>query len=353
MRPWVPLVLLLLAGCVATPPPEEVDANATTPTAPTSGSGNETTEATPPIGERMDTTMERFVLLENHTLDVLQPDAPEMPAANVAEPLSAIAFWESFATPLTLTPWTAPPFRVPFETTGDIEITIRFSSNAPAIATNPKAAGFPGVGGWLGTVDRFAFFLLAQDAPDSLEAGKVYTVTMKATPPKGGFFARQGDQLALYSFLSYQTADGTPVSYVVGGPDPAGVKLPHAHFNLSAPRATVLLDESGELGPNPGISGDMHNAPVDIALSVPPDALYVVLEVDGAPKAGDRIDIDGGFRTSGGDVITGGSGPNAKEIAVLGPGNLQAYGRDLLAHVTCGACPNGGTYTLKVTAYAP
>lgn len=347
---WLP-VLVLVVGCVAQPSPEAPRGNETPVAAPEEESAPPPVSV--PIGERMPAGMERFVLLANHTLGVMRPEDPELALANVPETLTPTAFWESFAQPLTLTPWASDEFRVPFETTGELDVTIRFMSDVPAVAAQPKAAGFPGAGGWIGTTERFAFFTLAADAPDSLEAGKVYTVHLKGTPPAGGFFVRAGERLAVYTFLSYQTADGTPVEYVIGGPEPAGIALAHAHFNVTAPRAIVILDEVGEIGPNPGPAGDLHREPVDLPLKVPADAVYVVLEVDGTPKAGTRIDIDGSFRTPSGEPIAGGSGPNAREVAVLGPGNLQASGRDLVARVTCASCPAGGTYTLKVTAYAP
>lgn len=354
MRVVLLAFVLLAAGC-ASPGPETVDSpagNATPPSAPTPPAG-EPAAPEPALGERMPTTMERFVMQANQTLGVLRPGDPEMPLATVPQTLAATAFWESFVKPLALPAWPSFPLRSAFETTGPVEIALSFSATAPAVATNPRTAGFPPVGLWLGTSERIEFFLLANDAPDTLEAGKVYTVRLTATPPKGGWFVREGEMVALYPFLGYQTADSSPMSFVVGGPDPGGFVLPHQHFALRAPNATVLVDESGEIGPNPGPSGEMHSAPVDVAFTVPPDALYVVLEVTGAPKAGDRIDVDVSARTPGGEIILGGSSPGATERTALGPGNLKAYGRDLVAHVTASATPSGGTYALKVTSYSP
>lgn len=351
MRAQVLVVLLLLAGCVTPPRQDAVETNESAPTATPTGDAS----APPPAaqGERMPATMERFVMQANTTLGVLRPDEPEMPLATVPQALSATAFWESFVNPLTLTPWPSFPLRSAFETTGDIAIVLSFTSTAPGVSPNPRAAGFPPVGGWLGTTERHEFFLLANDAPDSIEANKVYTVRLTAKPPRGGWFVTEGEQLALHPFLAYQTADGSPVSFVVGGPEPAGFVLPHEHFELVAPTAIVLVDETGELGPNPGPSGEMQQEPVDVPFNVPPEALYVVLEVSGAPKAGQRVDIDVSARTPGGEVILGGSSPYAVEKTVLGPGNLREFGRDLVAHVTSSASPAGATYALKVTAYTP
>lgn len=351
MRAWLLGAIVLVVGCVT--PADDAPAVNQTPVDATPTPDQGASVAAPPMGERMPATTERFVMQANQTLGVLRPGDPELAIAKVPQTLSATAFWESFATPLSLPAWPSYPIGVAFETTGDVEIALSFSVDAPATSTNPRAAGFPPVGLWFGTLERQAFFLLVSDAPDTLEAGKVYTVRATARPPTGGFFVREGEQLALHPFLSYQTADGRAPSFVVGGPEPAGFLLPHEHFNLSAPRAIVLVDETGELAPNPGFTGDTHQDPIDVPFTVPPEALYVVLEVSGAPKAGSRIDVDGSIRTPGGETIAGGSSPNAQEVAAIGPSNLKAFGRDLVAHVTASAAPAGGTFALKVTAYAP
>lgn len=351
MRVWIIACVAVLAGCMGAPAPTaEPTTNATLGTP---GDVSNATGPAPPVGERMPVAMERFALLANGTLGVLASDAAPMPQANVPEPARPTAFYEGFATPLTLTPWPSFPFGRAFETTGDIEIMLSFTSASTAVATNPKPAGFPAVGAWFGTPDRFAFFLLATDAPDSLEAGKVYTVKLHAAAPPGGFFVRPGEQLALHPFLSYQTADGQPVSYVVGGADPAGFVLPHQHFNLSADRAAVLVEKTGELGPNPGPTSDMQQQPVDLAFTVPPEVVYVVMEVEGAPKAGTRVDIDLSARTPGGESVASGSSPFARELVVLGPGNLAASGRDLVARVASSSSAGGATWTLRITTYGP
>ncbi|HUR69342.1 MAG TPA: hypothetical protein VM370_08845 [Candidatus Thermoplasmatota archaeon] len=352
MRIRLLLVLALVAGCVTpdahSPTPET---NVTSPTGDASMPNG--TMSMPPMGERMAVATEPFLLMSDHTMTVVPRDAQPIPEATVAETARATAFYESFASGLELTPWTGPPSRSAWETTADLDITVKFKTNAPAVGTNPSPAGFPAVGGWFGTTERAAFFVLATDAPQTLEANKVYTVHLVATPPKGGFFLREGEHLALTTFLSYQVADGSAPMYVVGGDEPAGFALVHEHFNLTAPTATVLYDKSGEVGPNPGFTGDMQQTPVDVPFKVPPDALFVVLEITGAPKAGTRVDLDVGARTAGGDVIASGSSPEATEMVVLGPGNLAAYGRDLVARVTSSSNPSGATFALKITSYAP
>jgi hypothetical protein len=346
MRAWTVLLVLLLAGCASPDAPTQQDR--ITPSTPT------VEAATPEDGaseERMPITMERFVLAAGGRLVVLDPT--ELPVEKVPEPLRATAFYESFASPLKLMVWTSEPFQSAWESTDEIEISLSFAARAPAVSPNPRTAGFPPVGAWLGTPERYAFFLLAQDAPDTLEAETVYTVTMRAPMPRGGFFVREGEQLALHTFLSYQAADGSAVDYVVGGPDPAGLALPHQHFALQAPIATVLLDERGEIAPNPGPTGDMQQTPVSIPFTVPTDALFVVIEIDGTPKAGTRLDMDVSARTPSGEVVVGASGPHQREVVVMGPGNLAQAGRELLAHVVNAANPSGATYALKVTAYSP
>lgn len=354
MRAAALVLALVLAGC-ASPPADDTGpagANETADGAPAAPEAN----ATMPVGgvsDRMPVALEHFVLTPEHGLRVIQEGEPELPVTKVAETLTATAFYQSFAQGLTISPWVGPNSRSAWETTGEIDIALSFSSDAPATSTNPRAAGIPPVGAWFGTPERFAFFLLATDAPDTLEAGKVYTVHLKVAPPNGGFFLLEGEQLALHTFLSYQTADARAPSYVVGGPEPAGFFLPHEHFNLSAPRETVVLEESGELLPNPGPTADSQpEAPV-IPVSIPADAVYVKLEVSGAPKAGARIDIDGSFVTASGDLIAGGSSSRDHEMVLIGPGNLAAYGRDLVAHITNSASPGGATYALKATAYVP
>lgn len=348
-------VAILLAGCFT--PASDAPPTTTNATAPTGEgpAGSPTANASAPstgMGERAPTAMERFYLKEDHTLGVIREDTGEIPSATVRETAASTAFYQSFAQGLSLTPWTSEPFRSAWESTGDIEITIRFTSSVPAASTMPSSAGFPPVGAWLGTPERYAFFLLAQDAPQTLEPNKEYSVTLVAKPPQGGFFVREGEQLALYTFLAYATADGNTASYIVGGPEPAGILLPHSHFNLTAPRATTILEEAGELPPNPGPSGDMMESPPEHSFSVPPDALFVVGTVTGAPKVGTRADIDLHF-VAGGESIASGSSSHPEEIVMLGPGNLQAYGRELVARITGSGIPAGGTYSVKIVAYSP
>lgn len=355
MRLAPALALLLLAGCFT--PPSDVPPTATTPAtqdgAGDAGTGNATTEAPPPVGERAEASVEVFALAEGRTLRVVRAGDPELPMAHVPETVAPTALYQSFAQGISLTPWTSEPFRSSWESTGDLEISLSFMSDAPATATQPKASGFPAVGAWLGTTERYAFFLLATDAPDTLEAGKVYSVKLVAKPPQGGSFVREGEQLALYSFLTYQTADGGPVNYVIGGPTPSSVRVPHAHFNVTAPRATVILEKSGELPPNPGPTGDMMQDPPMLEFSVPADAVFLFAEVSGAPKVGTRADIDLAILSPGGDVISGGSSPRSTEVVAIGPGNLEAYGRSLVARITGSVIPAGGTFSVKVTAYSP
>lgn len=352
MRALAIALLLLAAGCV-TPPGDDASLTptASAPATPTGPAANAT--VAPPIGERMAATTESFVFLANRTIAIHRPDAEPLAEERVAEPASGTAFFSGQVLPLTLTPFVSFPFRAAYETTADLDITLSYVSSAPAVATTPSQSGFPAIGGWFGTPERWAIFVGATEAPASLEAGKVYTATMHVTIPPGGFFVREGEQISLTPYANYQSADGQPIQWVLGGPAPSGFLLPHSHFNLSAPRAVVLLDENGETGPNPSPTSEQNPQPADLAFTVPPDAVYIVLEVTGAAKAGPRIDYDGSIRTPGGDVLASGSGPFATEVVVLGPSALASAGRDLVAHIASGSAASGGTFHAVVTAYAP
>lgn len=342
---------LLVTGCVASTPDDGPEVVVTGPTAREDPSTNESAPAVP-VGERMVASAERLVFLENRTIGILRP-GDTMDEIRVPEPVSGAAFFTSAASPIAFQPFASLPFRVPYETTAEFDITMSFVSSAPAVATTPSTGGFPTVGGWFGTPERYAFFIGVADAPPSLDAGRVYTVKMRVPLPTGGFFVREGEQVALMPYINYQSADNRPIQWVLGGPEPAGFTLPHSHFNVSAPNAVVVLDESGETGPNPGFMGEQNPQPASFAFSVPLDTVYVVLEVSGAPKAGASIDIDGSIRTPSGDVLAVGSSPFASEVALIGPSALAAAGRDLVAHVTSSASASGGAFRVVVTAYVP
>lgn len=345
--------ILLLAGCVT--PSSTDDAPATNATIPdgtgTGGALNETPPASG-MGERMERRSETFVLLADRTIGVVREGEKGPEEARVPEATSGTAFHQSFVTPPPLAPFSTGPIPVGFETSAEFDLTLSFVATAPATTTLPSTSGFPTVGAWFGTPQRWAFFVGAPDAPQTLEANKVYTVSMRVPLPKGGFFVRAGEELAIHPYLNYQAADGSPVSWVVGGAQPSGFTMPHTHFNLSAPVATVILDEAGETGPNPGVSAQQDPRPVDLPVKVPADAAYVVLELTGAPKAGSRIDIDASFRLASGEVLASGSGPYEREVVVLGPSALAQVGRDLVAHVAS-AGASGGTFRVTVTAFAP
>lgn len=345
------LVVVLLAGCVTPEAPDDAPGtNSTDPDAP-SGEANET--APPAMGERSTGRMETFVLLANRTIGVVREGAPGPDEGLVPEAASGTAFYQSLVAPPPVTPFASFPFNVPFETTGEFDITISFMATAAAASTLPSASGFPSAGAWFGTPERWTFFIGSSDAPPTLEANKVYTTTMRVPMPKGGFFVRAGEQLAIMPYLNYQASDNSPISWVVGGAQPSGFALPHSHFNLSAPVATPIVDKSGETGPNPSFTGAQNPQPYTFAFKVPPEALYIVMEVSGAPKAGTRIDIDGSLLSPAGEVLAAGSSPYERETVVLGPSALAQVGRDLVARVTSSGSASGGTFTLKVTAYSP
>lgn len=345
--------ILLLAGCVTSPATTDdaPAANATAPGGVGSGASNATAPASG-MGERMARRSETFVLLADRTIGVVREGEKGPEEARLPEPASGTAFHQSFVTPPPLAPFATAPFGVGFETSEEFDLTLSFVATAPAATTLPSASGFPAVGAWFGTTERWALFLGAPDVPPTLEANKVYTVTMRVPLPKGGFFVRAGEQLAIHPYLNYQAADNSPISWVVGGAQPSGFTMPHTHFNLSAPVATMILDENGETGPNPSVSGEQNPQPVDFPVKVPADAVYVVLEASGAAKAGSRLDLDASFRSASGEVLAGGSGPHEREVVVLGPSALAQAGRDLIAHVTSSGA-SGATFHVTVTAYAP
>lgn len=346
---WV-LLAVLLAGC-ATPPSDGPATNGTDTAAPSPDAN--ATAPPAPVGDRMPSRMEEFVFLPNRTLGFLR-EGETLAEERIPEPVAGLAFYtgQSGQAP-ALAPFVSPPFGVPFETSAEFEITMRLVASAHAVPSFPPVPEFPNVGGWFGTPERYAHFVGARELPSTLEPNVVYTVKIAVPLAKGGFFVRAGESLAFTPYVNYQAVDNSPIMWVVGGAEPAGFPLPHSHFNVSAPRATVILDERGETGPNPTPSGDQNPQPANLPFKVPLDAVYVVLEVEGAPKAGPVIDIDGSIRTPGGEVLAAGSSPYAREVAVIGPGALAAAGRDLVAHVTSGSNASGGTFSVKVTAYAP
>lgn len=345
---FVLVVTAFLAGCVSAP--------ASTPTSTLTNVSNVTSKAPTPnatvggTGERSALGMERFVLSADHSISVPQPGAPEPPASNVPESSAVATFVLTNDASTTLKPWLGASSHRSFEAFGDVPITLRIVS-AQSSAALTKGVQFPAVGGWFGTKERWAVYFSAPDAPDTLEAGKTYTLKMTAKLPAGGFFIKDGEQLALHTYLGYQTPDNSPVSYVVGGPDPAGFALPHAHFNVTAPTATVILDKKGTLSPNPAVSTTSDPQPTDISFDVPAGTQYLVADLVGTATGGDRVDADLALR-AGAETLGSGSGPSPHEVVELGPTAIAKAGGKLTAHVA-GVTPSGGTFRLTVTAYGP
>jgi hypothetical protein len=338
------LAALLLCGCVSSAPEGQ-------PTSATPPAANATLAAPappPPVGERSALAAERFLLAANRSLAFSPNGTLSLPLEKVKEGFAAPEFFSSTDPASLLKPWPSNPARRAYEITQDVPITIRFSSDQPGV-TMSKALGFPPVGGWLGTPDRWAVYFSAADAPDTLEAGKVYLVHATAKVPPGGLFVREGEPLALHPYLAYATPDDSPASYVVGGPDAAGIVVPHVHFNVSAPNATLVYDKQGTLSPNPSQTTTQDPQPTDISLKLPAGAVYLVAEATGTATGGGRVDVDLALR-AGGKTLGEGTGPAAREIVVLGPTALAMAGDSLVAHVA-GAAPAGGTFKLTVTAY--
>lgn len=341
----VVVLVVVAAGCASpeAPPAGPSVEGAPTPTTP-DGSPNATA---PPVGARS-SSVETFVLQADHSIAVLTPGAVAS-EGRVAETNPGLGFFTSVAQDPSFVPWVSAPFRVPFEAMEPFDVRVAFASDVPAASGHPAALELPPVLGWLGTPDRWTFFLLASDAPQSLEPGVVYTTTMTVPVPPTGFFVREGETIALHLFLGYQAADGQPIDYVVGGAEPAGFALPHEHFNVSAPRATVVVEAAGEMEAHAGTSTADHPKPGLVPFTVPDDAVYVVLELQATGSAPGRLDADL-QAMRGSEDLAGGWGPFAKEVVVLGPSALEG-GRDLVARVTSAGPP--ASFTVKVTAYSP
>lgn len=347
MRPAVVLLLGLVAGCVGGDVDDAGD-DADDAVGPGQPAAN-ATEAVPEaqMGDRYG-ALETFLFTSDHALEVLPAAAAPREAARVPETTAATEFYKSVAQDVTLVPWTSPPFAVPFEAAEEITVTLAFVSDQPAVSAT-KAVSFAPVGGWLGTAERFAAFFQMADAPDTLEAGKVVVLTAKIAPPPGGFFFRQGEALSVHTFLAYQTAAGGTPSYVIGGETPSAIALPHEHFNLTAPVATVLLQQEGTFQPNPSVTSTDDPSARTIDVTVPPDAALVVFELTSTPGPSGRLDADLQVLGAGGELGAG-TGPHGKETVVVGPSGL-ATGRALAVRVQS-ASTSGGTWTLVATAYS-
>jgi hypothetical protein len=338
---------LVAAGCVAPPATPPAGGNATAAVAPTNATGNAT--APPPlVGERGPVVVEHLVLLANHTLGPLDAAGPAPPATAVPETNAGTSLYTGAAAGGAVALWEAPPASRPFEIVQDVAITLRFASSQAAVSTT-RPVQFPPVGGWLGTKERWNVEFAATDAPDTLQPGTTYVVRMVAKAPPGGLFVRQGERLALRTFLSYQTADGSQLAYVVGGAQPAGLDVPHVHFDVAAPGATVLLDKRGAIGPNPSPTTTQDPQPTLLAFDVPPATAFVAAELVGTPTSPQGGDADLAL-LAGSRVLGEGTGPTPHEVVVLGPGALALAGGKLVAKVA-GAMAAGGTFHLVVTAY--
>jgi hypothetical protein len=171
---------------------------------------------------------------------------------------------------------------------------------------------------------------------------------MQAKMPEGGLFFHEGEAMVLYPFLAYEVGPGT-LSYHVNDANLSSIAFGHQHFNVSAPKATVLAEKTGDLTPFVGPSSQANPQPIDIAVTIPPDAVYVVAELMGTAATPGHLDADLALRSGTTDVGSS-TGPTAHEVVTLGPTAL-AKARDLTAHIT--STGPKGTYALKVTAYGP
>lgn len=333
---------------VAAPPPARPSPSPQTGATPTPAPSREPAPEPPAA---VPTTM-RFAFRADHTLGVVASDAVVPTEERVPETLSGPGFLVGFPQGLPFEPFVSAPFEASYETTEDIAITMRFVASAPAVAAFPSEAGAPTIGVWFGTVERNIAFLTA-DVPATLQPDEVQTVTLSVARPDGGILFRAGESLVVKAYLSYQTADGSEVSWLVGGDDPAGFTLALAPVALGPTQALVLLDEEAEATPSPAFTAN-DPRPLEFTFDVPPGARVLVAQLVGTPRAGGTMDMDLTLRNADGDLVGGSFGPYAQEAIALGPGALEASGGGTFtARVASGTSPTGGTLTLVVTAYVP
>lgn len=337
------VLVLLAAGCAA-----PGDAPSVT-VSPTMEAGTSPTE--PGVGENatdeLDTTPFPGTLY--FAPDYTFTFEPPTSESTVPERVDPAAFYSLQAgQSATWSPWATGGDPNALEIMGDLTVDLRIRASAHATQTTPKAAGFPGAGGWIGSGEARNLFYLHQGAPERLEPDVTYSFSTTITLPRGGLLLRPGEAFSPHPWLAYQTGDGTPVQYVVGGDDPASIVGTLRRVPWPATTAVEILSETGEMGPHPGFTTAGNPDAVEFPLSLPEGTHHVVIETTGAAKAGTAdIDVD---VMKGGDVILGGHGPGTDERVVLGPGNIEAYGRELSIYVSSSSVA-GNTWSVKATAY--
>lgn len=276
------VIALLAAGCVKDPSDAAgSDASGTPPT--TTSPTPENSDA--PVGN--DTVREPSLITAylgpGYTLsDVLPAEGTE------PETLDPGAFFtlQLNNDPAAWAPWKTGTSGRAREVIGEVEVQIRFRASQAAQQSTPKAAGFPGAGGWIGSRSGWNTFYLMNDAPERLEAGVTHKASAKIQMPNGGLFLLPDEPFSPHIWTAYKLADNTPIQYVLGGDDPAFVRAMLRPVVLPPVRAVEVLSESGTMGPHPGVTTEGNADAVDLQLTLPEGTVYVVLEGSGARDTG-------------------------------------------------------------------
>lgn len=365
------VVAILLAGCSAPgatseddeAPAEEPAASPTaaplrapprSPTPTTTPPASAPPRGEEPIAEQATTappvpTTMRFVLRADRSIAQLVSGETVPAEERVPEPVGGADFALGLPQGLAFHPFASAPMTSAFEIVGEVKLTMKLVADAPAFAALPSEAGAPSIGVWFGTPERHLAFLTAE-VPTILQPDEVVTLDLVVPAQEGGILVRPGESFALWTYVSYQTADGSKVSWVVGGDEPAGFDLTVLPVELPAGSAIGVLDEEVDALPSPAFTSN-DPQPHEFRLALPPGARLLVAALEGTPRAGATMDMDLALRTPDGEVIAGSFGPYAQETVVLGPGALALVGDELVARVVSGTSP-GGTFRLVVTAYA-
>lgn len=372
MRVPVVALAILLAGCSAPaaevePTPDAVlegdagaDASRGPTPAPTPKRPTPTPEPTPtqtsvaphadPPPAAPGPVAMRFALRADRSIALLQPGETIPTEERVPEPVSGADFATGLPQGLAFQPFVSPTTLHAFEIVDAFTLTLRFVASSPAIAALPSEAGAPTIGVWFAAGDRHLAFLTS-DVPTVLMPDEVHTVELTVPKAEGGILIRQGEPIVIKSYLSYQTADGSKVSWVVGGDDPAGFELQALPVDVGAAGGTIVLDETADAAPSPAFTAN-DPQPSTFDFEVPAGTRYLAASLEGTPEAGATMDMDLTLLQDG-EVVGGSYGPYAREMVVLGPGALAALDASTLtARVVSGTSPAGGTFTLVVTAYA-
>lgn len=329
------------------PPPRAASPTAAPASAPAPAEDVAPLDATP-TGPPEPRTL-RFALAADRSIVPLAEGVTVPTEERVPEPVSGADFAIGLPQGLAFEPFVSAPMSEAFEIVDEFTLQMRFVASAPAVAALPAEANAPTIGVWFGTPDRAIAFLTA-DVPTVLEPDEVVTVDLVVPASAGGILVRAGETFVIRSYLSYQTADGSKIDWLVGGDEPAGFTLTVIPVELGSPIASVLLDETTGVLPSPAFTSN-DPQPQTFEIEVPAGTVWLIAELVGTPRAGSTMDMDLTLVDGEGQLVAGSYGPYAHEIVVLGPGGLAAAGSTLTARTASGTSPTGGELHLVVTAY--